>query len=791
MKKTSRISVGALAQSVLCSGDLSSGFLGSTRPGDGIVAHRNIQNSREGEYSRELSVSFSTEIQDFVLEVNGRIDGVITLHDRVIVEEIKTTHQDLDHFEKVDNPLHWGQLKIYAHIYLVQEGLDEIEAQLTYYQLDSGSIKEIRRRFTRNDLEGFFQKACERYIEQVASFEAWCSLRNESIQKLAFPYAEYRPGQRKMATAAYRSIQDSSQLIIQGATGIGKTMAVLFPAIKAIGEGLAEKIFYLTARTTGRTIAEKSLDVLRGKGLRLRSVTLTAKDKVCFRPDAACSPEECEFARGYYDRFETSLDEFLKQDAFTREVIENTAKQYRLCPFESSLDLSLWADCIICDYNYVFDPKVYLRRFFLEKGGDYVFLVDEAHNLVDRARDMFSAEIEKKMLLEKRRPLKEDLPEIHKSAGKINSWLLGASKRCIETGGFLAEKEQPSNLYPLLENFLTITDRWLSLNIKKSYREGLSDLYFSIKDFMRISEQYDESYTTMLVKIGKNFRVKLFCMDPSTHLERVLKRCKTAVFFSATMTPAHYFIKILCCDESTHNLVNYSPFPSENLCILLANRISTFYRQRGKTKTDVTQMINAVVKQKQGNYLIFFPSYEYMNMVHDLFKEKNPEMKTIIQTFGLKEDERDRFLQTFTHENRETLVGFVVMGGIFGEGIDLLGDRLSGAVIVGVGLPAISPERELIRDYFTNKSQAGFEYAYVYPGMNRVLQAAGRVIRSENDRGVVLLIDQRFSNFQYKTLFPEEWHPFPVQNETGLTNILEEFWNKQPSRPELSSTAQP
>jgi DNA excision repair protein ERCC-2 len=786
MKKSIRISVGILAQSVLYSGDLSSGFLGSTRPGDGIVAHRHIQNSREGEYSQEVSVSFITEIQDFVLEVNGRIDGIMHLHDRVIIEEIKTTHQSLDHFEKVDNPLHWSQLKIYAYIYSVQESLDEIEVQLTYYQLDTDGIKEIRRLFTRDDLEDFFRKACERYIEQVANYEAWCSVRDKSIQQLPFPYAEYRPGQRKMATHVYRSIHDGGQLIIQGATGIGKTMAVLFPAIKAIGEGHAEKIFYLTARTTGRTISEKSLDKLRDKGLKLRSVTLTAKDKICFRPEAACTPEECEFARGYYDRFETSLSDFFRQDAFTREVIENTAKAHTLCPFESSLDLSLWADCIICDYNYVFDPKVYLRRFFLERSGDYVFLVDEAHNLVDRARDMFSAQIEKRMLLEKRRPLKEELPKIHKSAGKINSWLLGASKKCIETGGFRAEKEQPSDLYPLLENFLTLTDRWLALNIKTPYREGLTDLYFTVKDFMRISDQYDESYATMFVKTGKDFRLKLFCMDPSTHLERVLKRCKAAVFFSATMTPAHYFMKILGCDESARSLMIYSPFPGENLCLLLANRISTFYKQRGKTKTDVTQMISAVVKQKQGNYLIFFPSYEYMNMVHDLFNEKNPETETIVQTFGMTEDNRDRFLLRFKQENPDTLVGFVVMGGIFGEGIDLLGDRLSGAVIVGVGLPAISPERELIRDFFAHKSQAGFEYAYIFPGMNRVLQAAGRVIRSENDRGVVLLIDQRFSNFQYKTLFPEEWDPVYVQNEDGLSNVLEDFWNQPPSPPKLS-----
>ena len=776
MKKSIRISVGALAQCVLRSGDLSTDFISSTRPGDGIAAHRKIQNSRGKEYRREVGVTHNVEIRDYVLEINGKIDGIIQFPDHVVIEEIKSTHLSLDHFDRHENPLHWSQLKIYACIYSVQEDLEEIDAQLTYYQLDSGGTKEIRRRFTKDDLESHFREACECYISQLESFDDWCALRDDSIRRLTFPFADYRPGQREMATAVYKIIQDGGQLIIQGATGIGKTMAVLFPAIKALGEGHAEKIFYLTARTTGKVIAEKTLDELRAGGLRLRSVTLTAKDKICFRPDAACSPEECEYAHGYYDRFEASLNEFFSQDAVTREVIESTAGAHRLCPFESSLDLSLWADCIICDYNYVFDPKVYLRRFFLEQGGDYVFLTDEAHNLVDRAREMFSAEIQKTRVLDTRRPLKGDLPEIYKSLGNINSWLLDAARECTESGGFLAEKEQPSDLYPLLEKFLSITDRWLSLNIKKPYREGLSDLYFSVKGFLRISEQYDDSYATMFVTTGKDFRVKLFCMDPSAHLERVLKRCKTVVFFSATMTPVHYFMKILGCDESALGLEIPSPFPAENLCLLVASNISTLYRQRAATKSKVTQMIDAAVGGKKGNYLIFFPSYEYMKMVYTEFQDIRPGTETIVQTYGLTEDERDRFLQRFSEENHDTLLGFVVMGGIFGEGIDLVGDRLSGAVIVGVGLPAISPERELIRNYFADLEQAGFEYAYVYPGMNRVLQAAGRVIRSENDRGVVLLIDKRFSNVNYRDLLPKRWRPSHVRNEIELKQVLEDFW---------------
>jgi DNA excision repair protein ERCC-2 len=779
LKRELKIAVRELIAYALRSGDLVSEFLGSSRPVDAIRAHQRIQNSRPATYQPEVSISHQVETNQLRLNISGRIDGVYTEPDRTIIEEIKTTARNPVYFEKNENPVHWGQVKAYAYIYGQARGLDEIITQLTYCQIDSGQIREIRRTYRIEELAVFFKEIVARYLEWAATVIDWSNRRDESIRGLEFPFADYRPGQRQMAVEAYRTIRHNSQLLVQAATGIGKTIAVLYPAIKSLAEEICQKIFYLTARTTGRIVAEKALDELRPNGLRLKSVTLTAKDKICFCPDSACNPEECEYARGHYDRINDAVKAIFAEDAFTRERIVDTARAFRVCPFEFSLELSVWADCIICDYNYVFDPRVYLRRFFKEENGDYIFLIDEAHNLVDRSREMFSAEIFKQPVLDIRRQLKNELPHIFKSLGRINAWLVKARKKCEESSNPLAEKNLPDELIPLLRNFLFITERWLSQNIKTSFREGLLDLYFTASGFVSVADQYDESYTTCYEKIGKDLKLKLFCVDPSIHLEKVMGRCLAAILFSATMTPMDYFKQILGCDQSADHLLLHSPFPGENLGLFISDHISTYYRQRDQTVSQVSQTISTLIDQKKGNYLLYFPSYAYMLKVYHAFTADNPHMETILQTAGMTEPQREAFLERFSQDNLQSLVGFAVMGGIFGEGIDLVGDRLLGVVVVGVGLPAICLERELIKEYFNNALGAGFEYAYTYPGINRVLQAAGRVIRTEKDRGVVLLIDQRYARFQYKSLLREEWDPVWAHDTRQLTDALQKFWNQQ------------
>ena len=820
MKSELKIAVRELIEHVFRSGDLLFEFLGSSRPVEGIRAHQKIQNSRPDTYQPEVSISHQVETDRFRLIIGGRIDGVYAEPDRTIIEEIKTTTRNPDYFEKNQPPIHWAQVKTYAYIYGRQQGLEEIMAQLTYYQIDTGEIRKFKHTFGIAELEIFFDDLIARYLEWAVTISDWSRRRNESIQDLDFPFVTYRPGQDKMAEEAYRAMCDHSQLLVEATTGIGKTIAVLYPAVNALAEKLSQKIFYLTARTTGRIVAQKALDELRAKGLRLKSVTLTAKDKICFCPDSACHPDECEYARGHFDRINDAVKAIFARDAFTREQIAETARIYRVCPFEFSLELSLWADCIICDYNYAFDPRVFLRRFFQEENGDYIFLIDEAHNLVDRSREMFSAEIFKQPVLDVRRQLKDKLPHIFKSLGRINAWLVKARKKCAEStttrtaGGLdftakggkrqgrevpqslrvkpgakhpvwktqsrnqLAEKDPPDELIPLLKGFLFITERWLAQNIKTAFRESLLDLYFAVSGFIRVADQYDECYTTCYEKMGKDLKLKLFCIDPSIHLEKAMNRSQVAIFFSATMTPMDYFKQILGCDQSAQHLILHSPFPGENLGLFISDQISTYYRHRDQTADQVSQIIATLIEQKKGNYLLYFPSYVYMRKIYQSYTARCPQTETILQKTGMAESERDMFLRRFSQNNPQTLVGFAVMGGIFGEGIDLVGNRLMGAVVVGVGLPGISLERELIKEYFTNALGAGFEYAYLYPGINRVLQAAGRVIRTENDRGVVLLIDQRYSRFQYKSLLREEWDPIWVQDPRQLADGLQKFWNQ-------------
>ncbi|MFA6472387.1 MAG: ATP-dependent DNA helicase, partial [Candidatus Latescibacterota bacterium] len=713
MKKNLHISVRALVEFLLRSGDLEPGFFGPVSPVDAIRAHQKIQKSRGIEYLSEQTVSHQIETDRFVLSIQGRIDGIFSCPGGVIIDEIKITSKDMDDILQQENPLHWGQVKCYAAIYSIQHDLEKIEAQLTYCRFETGETREIRRSFHREELENFFRSLIDRYLSWAEKIADWTGERDESLKALAFPFPAYRSGQRSMAASVYTTIRDHGHLLIQAPTGIGKTIAALFPSVKALPEGIASKIFYLTARTTGKTVAENGLSVLRNYGMKLKSLNLTAKEKICFCPEAACSGEECEFARGYYDRIRETLDDAFSEDSFTREDIERIAMKHRVCPFEFSLDLSLWVDCIISDYNYVFDPRVYLKRFFQEENGEYVFLVDEAHNLVDRARDMFSAEMSKKPFLELRHSARNQFPEIYQVLGRINTWMVGARKRCEECNPF-AEKVPPSTLFPLLRKFLSVTERWLILNRKASFRDELLDLYFVVHSFMRTAERYDERYVSLYEKKGDDIALKLFCIDPSNHLKETLERGSSAIFFSATLTPADYFRKIFGCSDSAREMVLASPFPCENLCLLISGKISTFYNHRERTKDAVARKIHSLVKQKRGNYLLFFPSYEYMTMVYNSFIPESPDTASIVQAQGMSEQEREQFIERFSKENEETLAGFAVMGGVFGEGIDLVGDRLTGAVIVGVGLPGICLERELIKEYYADRSGEGFEFAYLY-----------------------------------------------------------------------------
>jgi len=756
LKRHLQAAVRDIVAFVLRSGDLVHEFTGAGRTLEAVHAHQRIQQSRPDHYRAEVIVAEQIETDGFVLTVSGRIDGLFEYVPIPLVEEIKTTTRDLETLGEADQSPHWGQLKCYAAMLARDRDLAAVDLQLTYAQLDSDQQRSFQHRLTRRDLDAFFEDLVDRYLAHAAMIFQWGLRREASIERLIFPFKGYRPGQREMAVAVYRTVRDGGQALVQAATGIGKTIAALFPAVKGLPLAPAGKIFYLTARTTGRLAAEKALDELRAKGLLLKSLTLTAKEKICLQADLQCTPEDCEYARGHYDRVNAAVEDLFDQSAFTRKSIEDAARSHRVCPFELSLEMALLADCIICDYNYVFDPRVHLRRFFSEDTGPHLFLIDEAHNLVDRSREMFSAELSKQVFLDVRREIKTHLPHISRQVDRINRWMLKARKQADAAAHAFSEAAPPDGLYPALRQFLRHTDRWLAMNLKAPFRQALLDLYFEAAAFMRIAELYGENFATCYSSAGRELKVKLFCIDPSRHLSEALQRSRAAVFFSATLTPFSYFRDLLGCASGAHQLDVPSPFPPENFEIYVAAGISTLYRNRKKTKTAVAGLLHAFVERAPGNYLIFFPSYEYMTMVHDIFSASANAVDTICQSPEMTEEEREAFLARFDSGNRNTLAGFAVMGGIFGEGIDLVGERLSGAAIVGVGLPGICLERELIRNHFAG---VGFEFAYTYPGINRVLQAAGRVIRSEDDRGALLLIDQRYGTRRYSTLLPQTWRP--------------------------------
>jgi DNA excision repair protein ERCC-2 len=777
-KRSFSISVRELVEFSLRTGDLEkdSGFFAPMRALEGIRGHQKIQRSRPAGYQSEVSIQHLIQTSSFTLTIQGRIDGLLP-GTPLLLEEIKTLARAWEE----EDPLHWAQLKIYGAIFCEQNNLEEIALQLTYLQLHDGKIHEFCKTFKRTDLLDFLNQALSHYIEWLNSYCEWLKIRTHSIQKMAFPFS-YRSGQKLFTNAVEESISKRYNLFVEAPTGMGKTISTLFPSIQALGRNSVENIFYLTAKTVGRTVAEKTLSELRETGLHIRSITLTAKEKICSKKNGPCDSQNCPLAKGHYDRLREARKELFRSEAFTRNKIEELAEKHQLCPYALSRELARWADIVICDYNYVFDPTVYLRDFFTNPRGEYIFLIDEAHNLPDRAREMFSADLDEMEIRQLLRELGSRLPKIK----KLLQQLLNSISFENELGELFTDENSrlpitptvPDQIVALIKHFLQETGEWLSKNEETSYRTALLEFYFRASHFFFISELFDERFVTMHEEFQKSRRVRLFCLDPSLQIRQALERARTSIFFSATLTPVDFFKTIIGANEKDKILNLSSPFPTENLGVLVADFVSTTFQKRASSYQLVAEIISRAIQSKKGNYLVFFPSYDYLKNVVNAFEKIDPSVKTLVQTSNMSENAREQFLAHFQSDRADTLVGFSVMGGIFGEGIDLMGDRLVGAIIVGVGLPQISPERETLKNYYLEHELPGFDFAYTFPGMNRVLQAVGRVIRSEEDRGIALLIDSRFSEFRYRSLFPEWWRPIVVKNTNGISESTRKFWTR-------------
>ena len=778
-----RISVRNLVEFILRSGDLdnsrgSSGDKGAMLKGGRL--HRKIQRSMKGNYQAEVSLKRESEYEDVIIQVEGRADGIFTEDGEFWIDEIKGTYGNLQAME-VPVPVHRAQAMCYGWIYGEKEGLSQIGIQMTYSHLDTEDTRRFREIFSMEELKNWYQKLLDDYHKWISCSLSWKKERNASMKDLQFPFP-YREGQREIVSGVYHTVSSKKTLFVQAPTGVGKTMSAIFPSVRAIGEGKGETLFYLTAKTITGTVAWEAFHTLRENGLKFKVTAITAKEKLCFLDSPECTPEKCPYAKGHFDRVNDAVYElWTTEEVYSGEVIRAHAEKWQVCPFEMCLDLSVWVDGVICDYNYAFDPNVHLKRFFGENiSGDYIFLIDEAHNLVERGREMYSAEISRQTLFTLRKKIRKHFPKLARALDK-------ASRQMLELEEDLKASQNPyqvlSNPGVLPVTFLTISGELEEIleekNLEEELRKEILEFYFVVRDFLNVSELVDENYVVYTECFGENdFRLRLFCVNPAANLSEYLKKGRSAVFFSATLFPMLYYRELLTTETDAYGIYVQSPFSAKNRRILIGSDVSSRYTRRNHTEyRKIAEYISRCVWQRQGNYMVFFPSYRLMEDVYQVYEEEFSVdwVRCIRQNSDMTEREREEFLEEF--QSREgTLVGFCVLGGIFSEGVDLTGESLIGAIIVGTGLPQIGSEREILKEYYDRKKQRGFDYAYRYPGMNKVLQAAGRVIRTKEDRGVILLLDDRFLGRDYGEIFPREWKDRSSCRLNTVEEAVSRFW---------------
>ena len=775
-----KISVRNLVEFILRSGDLDNRkdrMMDKNAMQAGSRMHRKIQRKMGADYHAEVPLKIIIEEERYQLVVEGRADGIIINEeeDFVTIDEIKGMYMD---FTYLTEPIevHRAQAMCYAYIYAVQHDLKRMKIQMTYCNLDTEEIKRFLEEISFDKLEKWF-------LDLIASYKKWADFsydwrlkRQASIQNLEFPFL-YRKGQKKLVSDVYRTIYREKNLFIQAPTGVGKTISTIYPAVRAVGENLADKIFYLTAKTITGTVAKETFDLLAQHGYRAKIVAITAKEKMCKCEEVDCNPEKCPYAKGHFDRVNDAVFDLLqREDNFTREVFFEQAEKFMVCPFELCLDTASWADNIICDYNYVFDPNVYLKRFFAEGiKGDYIFLVDEAHNLVERGRSMYSAALYKEDFLTVKRILKNHSKKLEKELDRCNKIMLEYKRTC-DTYEVL---EDVGNLIFALMRLGSEMDKFFQKTREFQGKEECLQFYFDVRNFLNIYDRVDENYVIYSEhdKEGRFF-IKLYCVDPSRNLQECLDKGKSTIFFSATFLPIHYYKSLLSTKEDNYAVYAETTFKEEQSLLLVANDVSSKYTRRNQAEyMRIAAYVEKIATAKKGNYIAFFPSYQFMEQVYDEFmRGYGDKFETLLQTSGMKEKEREEFLGEFEKERAKSLVAFCVLGGIFGEGIDLKKELLIGTIIVGTGLPQVSNEREILKNYYDKRQGGGFDYSYRYPGMNKVEQAAGRVIRTSEDKGIIALLDERFLNYDYVNLFPREWKKYEKCSLDDVERKVAAFW---------------
>lgn len=770
-----KISIKEMVEFISRKGHISNEITGPNRALEGTKIHQKIQRSQEGNYQSEVTLNYEMDYKNYHYILQGRMDGLIIDKDFICIDEIKSTLRNLDDLnEETMNMSHFNQLICYAYIYSVQNNLSLIQCRLTYVHVESKEIKYINFEYNFDEIEKMFNHIIAEFNKFVELYFEFKIKRDQSLNKLTFPYDHYRNGQQEMMNGVYYTIKNNQKLFIHAATGLGKTLATIYPSLIAMKNGYTNKIMYLTAKTITRTVAYDSLQLLINQGLVIRSIIIHAKDNMCFLEKRECHPDHCPYAKNHYARVNKALIDILENEhTYTKENIQSYALKHQVCPFEFSLDIYLFCDFSILDYNYAFDPKVYLQRAYAPSHR-LTLLVDEAHNLIDRSRSMYSAMLYYSDIQYLKNYMAKKHKGVYKSLLAIEDLLVKIHYDLDELP-YIVNNEPPVTLAALLERFIFAMQKYL-VDTKDVVEERALQVYFDVISFLRIYELYRESYRTYIVNYDDDLMIKMFCIDPSSLLQEFYKQTQAVIFFSATLLPVQYFYRILGGKEPDLKLYYESPFNIDNRLVLIGDDVHTRYKERMYSFDKICDYIITLALSKTGNYIVFFSSYEYLEQVYERFMSFNYEVDVYKQDSQMTNSQKEEFLEKFKTNNTHSQVFFSVLGGMFSEGIDFKGEQLIGTIIVGVGLPQLNLERDLIKDYFDDQ---GYDYAYKYPGMNKVLQAAGRVIRTASDYGVVVLLDDRYCSLQYRKIFPNEWKNARVTKINQFKQYLSDFWAKK------------
>ncbi|CRM10367.1 MULTISPECIES: ATP-dependent DNA helicase [Pseudomonas] len=746
------VAVRALCEFTAKVGDLDLRFTPSPSAQEGIVGHRTVASRRSAHYQNEVALEGEHE----QLKVRGRADGYDPDSNRL--EEVKTYRGDLKAQPANHRQLHWAQVKVYGWLMCQKLGLDEIELALVYFDIVGEGETLLKQRFAAPDLERFFKQQCALFLDWAHQQMQHREARNRDAQGLAFPHAEFRSGQRSLAESVYKAVSTGRCLMAQAPTGIGKTVGTLFPMLKALAPQQLDKVFFLTAKTPGRKLALDAAQVLYDSSpeLSLQVLELVARDKACEHLDKACHGDSCPLARGFYDRLPAARQAAARVRLLDQRHLREVALAHDVCPYYLSQEMARWTDVVVADYNYYFDFGAMLFGLAQLNQWRVAVLVDEAHNLVERARSMYSASLDQYSL----KTLRDSAPEpLKKPLQRLNREWNALHKD--QLAPYQAYAAKPDKLLQALSQCASAMGDYFN-DHPEALSGDLQAFYFEALQFNKVAELFNEHFIFDISK--RQFSAKrsssTLCLRnvvPAEFIRPRLTAARSSVLFSATLSPRHYYADLLGLPPDTAWVDVESPFKAEQLQVSIVDRISTRFVHRQASLEPIVELIARQFATQPGNYLAFFSSFDYLQQVAQLLAERHPQIALWLQSRGMAEAERQAFLDQFTPHSQG--VGFAVLGGAFGEGIDLPGARLIGAFIATLGLPQLNPVNEQMKARMGAIFGAGYDYTYLYPGIQKVVQAAGRVIRSQHDRGVVMLIDDRFGEARVRQLLPRWWAP--------------------------------